>query len=87
MENSITATNARKNFFEIVKGATQKHQIFRIQHREGSVVLLSEDEYESLLETLELLSLPGLQESLARSVDQMKSGETVSMDDVFGEES
>jgi len=82
--NKLTATDARRDFFEIVKGATQKHQVYRIQHRNGSVVLLSEEEYDSLVETLELLSIPGFRESIARSVEQMKKGETVSLEDVFG---
>ena len=82
--NKLTATDARRDFFEIVKRAIQKHQVYRIQHRNGSVVLLSEEEYDSLVETLELLSIPGFRESITRSVEQMKKGETVSLEDVFG---
>jgi len=85
MKSNITATDARRNFFEIVKGATEKHHIYRIQHRKGSVVILSEEEYDNLIETLELLSIPGFLKNLKRSVDQMNSGETFSMDDVFGD--
>ena len=85
MKSNITATDARRDFFEIVKGATEKHQIYRIQHRKGSVVILSEEEYDNLIETLELLSIPGFLKNLKRSVDQMNSGETFSMDDVFGD--
>ena len=85
MKSNITATDARRDFFEIVKGATEKHQIYRIQHRKGSVVILSEEEYDNLIETLELLSIPGFLKNLKRSVDQMNNGETFSMDDVFGD--
>lgn len=85
MKSNITATDARRNFFEIVKGATEKHHIYRIQHRKGSVVILSEEEYDNLIETLELLSIPGFLKNLKRSVDQMNSGETFSMGDVFGD--
>ena len=85
MKDNISATDARRNFFEIVKGATEKHQIFRIQHPKGSVVMLSEEEYESLIETLELLSIPGMLKSLNRSVNQMNDGDTYSMNEVFGD--
>ena len=85
MKSTITATDARRDFFEIVKAATEKHQIYRIQHRKGSVVILSEEEYDNLVETLELLSIPGFLKNLKRSVDQMNNGETYSMDDVFGD--
>ena len=83
MKSNITATDARRRFFEIVKGATEKHQIYRIQHPKGSVVMLSEEEYDNLVETLELQAIPGLLKSLNRSVDQMNDGETYSMDEVF----
>ncbi len=85
MKSNITATDARRRFFEIVKGATEKHQIYRIQHPKGSVVMLSEEEYDNLVETLELQAIPGLLKSLNRSVDQMNDGETYSMDEVFGD--
>ncbi|OQY04920.1 MAG: prevent-host-death protein [Desulfobacteraceae bacterium 4572_123] len=85
MKSNITATDARRDFFEIVKGATEKHQIYRIQHRKGSVVLLSEEEYDNLVETLELLSIPGFLKNLKHSVAQINNNETYSMDEVFGD--
>lgn len=81
---TLTATDARREFFDVVKGAADKHQIYRIHHRHGSVVLMAEDDYESMIETMELLSTPGFRQSLKRSVEQMRKGETVSFDDVFG---
>lgn len=81
---TLTATAARREFFDVVKDAAGKHQIYRIRHREGSVVLMAEDDYESLLETMELLSTPGFRKSLKRSVAQMRKGETFSFEEVFG---
>ena len=80
---TISATDARRDFFEIVKGAAEKHQVYRILHRKGSVVLLSEEDYENLIETLELLSIPGFRESIQRSAKQMEEGDTVSLDEAF----
>ena len=82
----VTATDARRDFFEIVKGATEKHEVYRIQHRNGSVVLLSENDYDNLMESLELLSIPGFRESLKKSAKQVERGETVSLDDAFGDD-
>lgn len=81
---TLTATDARREFFELVKGATKKHKVYRIHHRDGSAVLMSEEDYESLLESLNLLSIPGFRESMKRSVRQMKRGDTLSLDEVFG---
>ncbi len=81
---TLTATDARREFFDVVKGATDKHKVYRIHHRRGSVVLMAEDDYDSLLETMELLSTPGFRKSLKRSVEQMRKGLTVSFEEVFG---
>jgi len=37
---------------------------------------MSTEEYESMVETLNLLSIPGFRESMKRSVDQINNGET-----------
>ncbi|MCK5305592.1 MAG: type II toxin-antitoxin system Phd/YefM family antitoxin [Candidatus Omnitrophica bacterium] len=81
---TLTATDARKGFFDMIKGATKKHRIYHIHHKNGDVVLMSEEEFDGLRETLELLSIPGFRKSIAESVKQMKKGETVSLDEVFG---
>lgn len=81
---TLTATTARREFFDLVKGAAEGHRIYRIQHRRGTAVLISEDDYEGLLETLELLSLPRFRQRLKASINQMKTGDTVSMDELFG---
>lgn len=81
---TITATTARRDFFDLVKGATEGHQTFRIQHRRGTAILMSEDDYEGLIETLELLSEPGFTDRMRKSVKQMEAGDTIPMDEVFG---
>ena len=81
---TLTATAARRDFFDLVKGVTSKHQVYHIHHRGGDAVLLSEEDYEGLLETLELLSLPGFRESMEKSVAQMNKGQTMSFDEVLG---
>ena len=82
---TLTATDARREFFDVVKGATDRHQVYRIHHRRGSVVLMAEDDYDSLMESMELLSTPGFRRTLKRSVEQMRKGETLSVEEVFGE--
>ncbi len=83
---NINATKARKEFFEIIKDTINKHEIYHIHHKQGDAVLLSEDEYSSLQETLELLSIPGFRESIAKSVKQIEKSELYSLDDVFGKD-
>ena len=80
----INATKARKEFFELIKDTIKKHEVIHIHHRDGDVVMMSEEEYEILQETLELLSVPGFRESIKRSLKQIEKGETYSVDEVFG---
>ena len=49
-------------------------------------VVLSKEKYDNLLETLELLGSPNLIESLRRSLQQVKNGETYSLDEVLGDD-
>jgi antitoxin YefM len=81
---SVNATQARQEFFEMIKDAINQHKVFRIHHRDGDVVLMAEDEYESLQETMELLSVPGFSESVRESLAQIEKGDVYSMDEVFG---
>jgi len=46
---------------------------------------MAEEDYESLLETMELLSTHSFRKSLKRSVEQMHKGDTLSFEEVFGE--
>ena len=83
---TITASTAQSSFYDLVRAVIKEHRQYRIASEEGSVVLLSEEEYESLVETLELLSTPGLYESIKQADREIAEGNTYSWDEVFGEE-
>lgn len=82
---TLTATEARKSFFELIKQSNQKHEIFEVQHKTGTAILMSGVEYESLQESLYLLSLPQFKEGLLESEQNAHNGEIFSFADVFGE--
>lgn len=81
----MNATQARKEFFNLLKDAVRKHKIYRIRHRDGDAVLMSQEEYESIQETMELLSIPGFAKSIKQSLKDIEKGETCSLDEVLGE--
>jgi antitoxin YefM len=83
---TVTATDARKSFFELLKNVNERHEILQIRYRGGDAVLMSQQEFDSLQETLALLSSPGFQEGFERSRREAEAGETLSFEDVFGEE-
>ncbi|MCK4267196.1 MAG: type II toxin-antitoxin system Phd/YefM family antitoxin [Actinomycetia bacterium] len=81
----ISATKARGEFFNLLKKSIRGHELVRINTRDGDAILISEEDYESLLETIELMSTPGLAKSIAKAKREIKRGETYSLDQVFGE--
>ncbi|BCU06739.1 type II toxin-antitoxin system Phd/YefM family antitoxin [Allochromatium tepidum] len=82
---TLTATDARKSLFDLLRGTNERHEIYHIRHRQGDAVLMSEAEYESLIETLDLLSAPGFRETFERARQEVAGGETRSFEDIFGE--
>jgi antitoxin YefM len=84
--NIVTATEARKELFNLIRRALRAHDPVRIQHREGGVVLVSEADYEGLLETLELLSIPGMHDSIVEAEADVAAGRVASVDEVFGDD-
>lgn len=81
----LTATEARHNLFQLVRKSLRGHALVRICSKEGDVILISQADYESLLETLELLSKPGLRRSIEEARADIKAGRTKSLKEVFGE--
>ncbi len=81
---TYTATEARRELFTLLKRSVRGHQQFRITHKGGDVVVLSQEDYESLLETLELLSTPGLLKSVRQARREIAKGETYSLEEVLG---
>ncbi|TCT22954.1 type II toxin-antitoxin system Phd/YefM family antitoxin [Thiobaca trueperi] len=82
---TLTATDARKSLFDLLRGANERHEIYHIRHRQGDAVLMSESEYESLIETLDLLSAPGFKDAFEQARQEADSGETRAFEEIFGE--
>ncbi len=80
---TITASSARSELFSLLKNTVKGHRQVRITSKEGSAVLMSETDYENLIETLELLSIAGLKDSLQAADREIEKGETYSIDEAF----
>jgi len=81
---TVTATEARQNLFQLLRKSVKGHAPVKISSKVGDVVLISEEDYESLLETLELLSLPGMRKSIQEAKADIRAGRTKSLKDIFG---
>lgn len=82
---SLNATQARSGFFDLIKRVLKKHEPLRISHKEGDVVVMSEEDYEGLLETLEILSSPHFRKKYQKSKKQIQKKQLVPMSEIFGD--
>ena len=57
-------TTFRKNIFHIIEQTIQFNEPVNVSTKSGNAVLMSEEEYNGLMETLYLSSIPGLKEIL-----------------------
>lgn len=81
---TVTATQARQNLFKLVRKSIKGHVPVKITSKEGDAVLVSEQDYEGLLETLELLSVPGMRKSIQEAKADIRAGRTKALKEIFG---
>ena len=82
---TTTTSNAKAHFIAMVRKAHELGQTYLITHRgEESAVLLSSEDYEGLLETLDILKNNKVALSIADSLEDFKKGDVYSFEDVIG---
>jgi len=71
--HTLTASEARANLYRLLDQVAGSHQPFIIAGKRSQAVLVSAEDWEAIQETLFLLSVPGMRESIregmAESVD------------------
>ena len=61
---SITATEARANLYRLIDEAAQSHAPILISGKRSDAVLVSSEDWSAIQETLDLLAVPGMRESI-----------------------
>ncbi|WOK05919.1 type II toxin-antitoxin system Phd/YefM family antitoxin [Imperialibacter roseus] len=61
---SLSITEARKNIYKLIDEATETHQPVQITGKRNNAVLVSEEDWRAIQETLYLTSIPGMRESI-----------------------
>lgn len=81
MEKVVSYTNVRENLAQIMSEVCNDKIPTRITRRNGdNCVLMSEDEYDSIQETLYLFSNPANADHLVKSLQDAKEGKFVMVD-------
>lgn len=65
----VNATTARNNFFKLIEEVITTHEPVYITGKTGNVIMLSEEDYRSIQETLYLCSVPGIREKIIEGLN------------------
>ena len=65
---TLTASKARSNLYKLLDRVGSAHEPIQITGRRNNGVLISEDDWRLIPETLHLLSIPGMRESLMKGM-------------------
>jgi antitoxin YefM len=61
---SINATNARKSLYRLIDEVQESHVPIRITGKKNAAVLVSEEDWRAIEETLFLVSIPGMRDAI-----------------------
>jgi prevent-host-death family protein len=67
--STLTASEARAKLYRLIDEAAESHVPIRITGKRNSAVLVSEKDWASVQETMYLLSIPGMRESIREGMD------------------
>ncbi|MFS8071414.1 MAG: type II toxin-antitoxin system Phd/YefM family antitoxin [Byssovorax sp.] len=65
---NLTATVARAQLYSLIDQAAESSEPIRISGPRNSAILVSEKDWKAIQETLYLLSIPGMRESIRMSL-------------------
>ena len=68
MAAPITASEARAGLYRLIDQTSESHQPILISGKRGSAVLISAEDWQAIQETLYLLSVPGMRESIKKGM-------------------
>lgn len=65
---TLTATQARKDIYRLLDEVSETHEPIHILGKRSNAVLISEDDWRAIQETLYLSSIPGMSESIVEGL-------------------
>lgn len=64
----LSASEARKRLYNLVDQVKETHEPVQIVGKRSSAVLVSEEDWRAIEETLHLTSIPGMRESIEKGL-------------------
>ena len=65
---TLTATEARANLYRLLDEVSETHEPILITGKRANAILISEDDWRAIEETIYLLSIPGMRESIVEGL-------------------
>ncbi len=65
---TLTATEARKSLYSLLDAVAESHEPVQIAGKRHSAVLVSESDWRAIQETLFLVAIPGMKESIRKGM-------------------
>jgi antitoxin YefM len=65
---TLTATEARKRLYTLLDDVADSHEEVRIAGKRNAAILITEDDWRAIQETLYLSSIPGMRESIIKGL-------------------
>ena len=65
---TLSATEARSKLYRLIDKAASSHEPIVITGKRGNAVLISEDDWRSIQETIFLLNIPKMRESIRKGL-------------------
>ena len=66
---TLNATEARSKLYKLIDEAAQSHSPVVITGRRGNAVLIAEEDWNAINESLYLLSIPGMRKSIREGME------------------
>ena len=66
---TLNATDARAKLFSLIREVARSHEPVVITGKQGNAVLISEEDWKAVSETLYLVSAPGMRESIREGME------------------
>ena len=61
---TINVTEARSKLYSLINEVSSSHEPIIVTSKHGNAILISEDDWKAIQETMYLLSIPGMRESI-----------------------
>ncbi len=78
---NINVTNFRKDIYTLLEQTINFNEPINISTKNGNAVVLSEEDYNSLMETVYIMSVPGLKDEILKRAND-EENEFVSEEEV-----